>query len=162
MNVSDVAASASAAARVFVDLDMVISFGLRCRADRRRLAVISARDVFVFFDSITIAWRGVRFAREYASGALPACPLLHLGRAAHWEWFERRHGSIDDSFRLAGFARPPSVSFARARRRPAPSGGPAAFFCNTTNEHARAARRAWCSAMRWASPPHRRRAPGQA
>jgi hypothetical protein len=31
---------------------MVISFGLRCREDRRRLAVISARDVFDDHDGV--------------------------------------------------------------------------------------------------------------
>src|SRR5262249_53651028 len=56
-NASEAPASTSAAMRTFVDFaNMAISFGLRCRGDRRLRAIISARDVFVYFRRSR--WRG--------------------------------------------------------------------------------------------------------
>jgi len=78
---------------------MVISFGLRCREDRRRLAVISARDVFDDHDGV--ARRDVcsrmRERRVTAVSIDSACGTT--ARLA-LEWFNVGAGPIDDSRRL--------------------------------------------------------------
>jgi hypothetical protein len=81
-----VAASASAATRTFVDLDMVISFVLRCRGDRAVPAVISPPGLFERPWAITMAWRPMMHSSQTCEHRVIGLP----SRADGWRAALRR------------------------------------------------------------------------